>query len=156
MTAPAWYNNGKKLGEGDVLSFAYRKLIKLSDGEEYMVFEDPFSIRHMIPYVYYKDYCLEPGIDVVCRVDRINCTGRVFLEPEHPVYIPGNIEKFSISSVFYDESAECDFIRITVYDVFGNEIGCEISRNNTDNMKPGDIVELKIAGLKKGKPILTF
>lgn len=121
-----------------------------------MVMEDPFGIRHMVPFVYYKNYHIEPGMEVVCRVDHVNCTGRIFLEPEHPFYIPGETGQFHVRSVALNENNESDLIGITVSDVFGNEIRCEIDLWNNGNIKPGDTIELRIQGVKKGRPILNI
>ena len=153
MTSPAWYNEEKKLKEGDVLSFSYIRLIQLSDGEDYMVFEDPFGIRHMVPYSYYRKYPVQPGMEIVCRVDRINCTGRVFLEPEHPFYTSGKNAAFSVISV-ENISAARDIVRITVIDIFGNEIFTEINKPSATEIKAGEMIEFRVETVLKGKPVL--
>ncbi|MHC1774212.1 MAG: hypothetical protein AB9834_02245 [Lentimicrobium sp.] len=153
MTAPGWYNEGKKLAEGEVYAFTFEKLITLSDGEDYMVMEDPFGIRHMITYKYYLNYGLKPGTTVNCVVDKINCTGRVFLEPEHPVYKKGT--KFLFEFVRIQVSADrIDMSEIVVRDIFGNEIIAEfhagiVTRHLTDGLY------CQVDGFKKGRPVLA-
>lgn len=156
MTAPAFYNEGKKLIEGEVLSFDYLKIIILSDGNEYMVLEDPYGIRHMVPYIHYQNYGIEPGTKVNCRVDRINCTGRVYLEPEHPFFVIGEIIEFQVRSVSNLRKGLCDAIVIKVSDVPGNEICCEVINAENCSIQAGEIIEFRIVKIKKGKPILTI
>lgn len=152
MTAPGWYNEGKKLNEGEVYAFTFEKLITLSDEEEYMVMEDPFGIRHLVTYKYYKKYGLNPGTVVNCLVDKINCTGRVFLEPEHPVYKTGTKAFFrfpdSRNFIYQNNSPE-----LLVSDIFGNEIIVEFPEvigicNLTDGLY------CLVEGFKKGLPLL--
>ena len=45
---------------------------------------------------FYKHYGIEPGNKINCRIDKINCTGKIFLEPEHPNLINGNRYDFMI------------------------------------------------------------
>ncbi len=153
MTTPGWYNEGKKLTEGEVYAFTFKKLVTLSDGEDYMVMEDPFGIRHMITYKYYMKYGLKPGTTVNCVVDKINCTGRVFLEPEHPVYKKG--AKFFFEFVRIQLSTDrIDMSEIVVSDIFGNEIIAEI----LDGIVPRPLTEssyYQVEGFKKGRPVLN-
>jgi hypothetical protein len=152
MTTPGWYNEGKKLTEGEVYAFTFEKLITLSDGEDYMVMEDPFGIRHMIMYKYYMNYGLKPGTTVHCMVDKINCTGRVFLEPEHPVYKPG--KKFLFEFIRIQPCADLsERSEIVVRDIFGNEITTEFNNGNVPRQISGGLY-CQVEGFKKGLPVL--
>lgn len=154
MTAPGWYNNKKKLTEGEAYAFRFVKLVNLSDGEDYMVLEDPFEIRHMITYSFYRKYNLQPGTEIICRVDKINCTGRVFLEPEHPHYKIGtrcDCELLRIEKSQNDEKSFC----LIVQDIFGNEVIMEVSDEIKDNLLNGQINCL-VEGVKRGVPVLRF
>lgn len=63
-------------------------------GEEFLIVEDPFGDRHMIPMRVYKDYEIDKSDTIKCYVDKINCRGQIFLEPEHPYYKRGSVHDF--------------------------------------------------------------
>ncbi len=154
MTTPGWYNEGKKLNEGEIYPFRFIKIIPLSDNMNYMLMEDPFGIRHLMPYEYYIQYNLLPGSMVNCRVDKINCTGRVFLEPEHPYYKTGSAFNFEITG-FQDDAFQKTMRVITVRDVFGNEIYLEANDESLPMLQKGTLCCM-VEGFKKGKPVLRI
>jgi len=154
MTAPGWYNEGKKLIEGETYPFQFIRIIPLSDNMNYMLMEDPYGIRHLVPYDYYIQYDLVTGSTINCRVDKINCTGRVFLEPEHPHYkigSRGNFDLLRIEKSQNDEKIHC----LIVLDIFGNEVIMEVCDEIQDNLQNSKINCL-IEGIKKGVPVLKF
>jgi len=159
MTAPAWYNDGKKLCEGVTYPFNFIKLVPLSDHMNYMLMEDPYGIRHLVPYEFYISYNLQPGNVVCCRVDKINCTGRVFLEPEHPHYQTGSVEGFSFVGIKQDKQKDGDKCTLgsvmVVADVFGNEIRVEMPEGCFVEPLNGSVF-CRIEGFKKGKPLLSL
>jgi hypothetical protein len=154
MTAPAWYNDGKKLIEGETYTFNFIKIIPLSDNMNYMQMEDPFGIRHLVPYEFYSQYGLKPGNTVICRVDKINCTGRVFLEPEHPYYKSGESTLFKISRFEYKSEPDIRSV-IIVMDIFGNEISIELENGSMIEQNASHLLCV-VNGFKKGKPVLTI
>jgi len=84
------YNTGKViLSEGDWFPFRITKFVQLQDNSWYYVLQDINGLKHFMPAGYYKDYGFSIGIQIKCKIDRINCTGRIFLEPEHPYYQEG-------------------------------------------------------------------
>ncbi len=83
-----------KLSEGEVYPFRILKTISLGPNDDYYVLEDPNNYKIMLPKAYYDGYGFETGKIIQCRVDKINCNGRVFLEPVHPVYQEGQIYSF--------------------------------------------------------------
>lgn len=94
------YNSrNNKLEQGKWYKFILQKLVTLGDGNTYMVLEDPFSIRHFIEYLPYQVYNLSLNEEINCLVEKINCTGRVILEPKHPIYKIGEVYEFPIISV---------------------------------------------------------
>jgi hypothetical protein len=154
MTAPAWYNDGKKLTEGETYAFNFLKVVPLSDEMNYMLMEDPFGIRHLVPYEFYSQYGLKPGNTVICRVDKINCTGRVFLEPEHPYYIRGKTAQFKISRFQSGSEPDARF-GVFVFDIFGNEISIEAEDGSLIEQNSGHLSCL-VNGFRKGKPVLSL
>lgn len=154
MTAPGWYNEGKKLIEGETYPFQFIRIVPLSDNMNYMLMEDPYGIRHLVPYDYYDQYNLQTGSTVNCRIDKINCTGRVFLEPEHPFYQTGSTFYFEI--VRFQEADKRNSLPVyIVKDAFGNEIFVESERGFLNKREKGQLCCL-IKGFKKGKPVLSL
>jgi len=49
---------------------------------------------------FYQNYGIKPGNLLHCRIDKINCSGRVFLEPEHPFYQVGKQYVFKVFEKF--------------------------------------------------------
>jgi len=86
------------LKEKHSYKFLLIKTIEIN-GEELYVLEDPFGKRHTLPTIYYTHYQLNVPSEVVCKIDKINCTGRIFLEPEHPFYKIGGIYQFKIIEI---------------------------------------------------------
>jgi len=74
--------------------FRVIRKILLDDNEEYLVLEDPLKTKHLLPLKYYKNYNLEDKSEIVCYVDKINCKGKVFIDPEHPFYKIGTTYSF--------------------------------------------------------------
>lgn len=75
------------------------KMLHLADNQSYYVGIDKNGLKHLVPEHYYKHYDIKPGDIVKCRLDRINCLGRFFFEPEHPFYKRGEIYHFALKSL---------------------------------------------------------
>jgi len=71
-----------------------RKTISEIDGQEYFLVQDCFETLHLVPTIYYQNYFLPLNIPVLFYVDKINCKGEIFLEPEHPYYKIGKMYDF--------------------------------------------------------------
>lgn len=54
--------------------------------ENYFVLKDIFETKHLLPEKYYKNYNLNIGNIIKGRIDKINCQGKIFIEPEHFFY----------------------------------------------------------------------
>jgi hypothetical protein len=138
----------QKLVQGRNYVFRVHNLVKLQDEEEYFILEDPFKIKHFIPAKYYRNYNFQIGHDIICHVDKINCTGRVFLEPHHPVYEKKGIYEFRIKEI---EVKPGGITAITILDVFDNQIN--ISSNYKSSIcRDNNTIKLKISNVKKGIP----
>jgi hypothetical protein len=88
--------SNSRLKEGSQYPFKILKLIDLGDGQSNFVLQDPLGYKVLVPAKYYTGYGFEAGQGVMCRVDRINCNGRMFLEPMHPFYKEGQRYDFEI------------------------------------------------------------
>jgi len=86
-----------KFIEGQTYQFRYAK--KITTDEDFFVFEDFSGERYLIPTYYYKSYNFELGALINCLVTRIDCSGKVSFEPEHPYYKLGNIYDFQFKEL---------------------------------------------------------
>jgi len=80
--------------EGQWHNFKILKMILIPGDEEYFMLESAQRNRLLMPSKYYLDYDIKPGSSINCRIDKINCSERIFLEPEHPFYQTGQIYVF--------------------------------------------------------------
>jgi hypothetical protein len=86
-----------KLTEGNTYLFTIRRIIEMPpEGEAHYVVESEFGSKHLIPKQFYGHYNLMPGQSLRCRIDKINCSGKIYLEPEHPGCKPGDLLNFSV------------------------------------------------------------
>jgi hypothetical protein len=72
------------LKEGCLYNFIVLKSLKLPDDKEYFVTEDPRGKKHLLLKSFYESYNISVGETITCKVDKINCNGKIFLEPQHP------------------------------------------------------------------------
>lgn len=86
----------EKFSEGEWHPFRVLKTLIIPGEDEYLLVESRGGNRLLIPNKHYHNYNIAASTTIQCRIDRINCSGRVFLEPEHPFYKPGNSYSFTI------------------------------------------------------------
>lgn len=82
----------KKYIEGQVYEFTFVKKVFID--EEHLVFENKNAERFVIPSMHYRHYDLVPGQTVMCLITRVDCSGKISFEPEHPYYHIGGIYDF--------------------------------------------------------------
>lgn len=87
------YAGQHKLIEGEWYNFKIIKQIEF-ENEGYFILETPFKSRITIPSEPYKNYCFKIGEEVLCKVDKISCSGKIYFEPEHPYYKVDNAYSF--------------------------------------------------------------
>jgi hypothetical protein len=115
------------------------------------VLQDINGLKHFMPAAYYEAYGFKPGDEIQCKIDRINCTGRIFLEPKHPVYNEGNIYIFEVVG-FNENNSE----RILhVKDWVGNVIEVKVG-GTTRDVKSVNRIQCLVKNIKKGKPFLEI
>ena len=135
--------------EGKYYRFRIEGEVKGVDGEELLKLSDPNGVKHLLNTQWYKNYNLKAGETVICHIDKINCSGRIFIEPVHPVYKPDEIFDFEVVDSVKIENNNYFLIK----DVFDNKI--EIPEVDLPSgTKPGDIVPCRVLTVKKGKPVL--
>lgn len=140
----------KYLKEGLTYPFIVLKDTVLPDGSEVWIFQDIIGQKILLEKKNYVKYPIHAGETISCRVDRINCSGRIYLEPPHPVYADERVYEFDI--VKKGESRGRGIIAV-VRDIFGNELNVDISTSTVAKII-NNKVELKVKLLKKGIPVV--
>jgi len=147
------YNTGNIiLTEGEWFPFRIHKFVQLQDEEWYYILEDINGLRHFISAEYYKKYGFHPGDRINCKIDKINCTGRIFLEPRHPFYNEGETYLFDV--VKYPDDNDPKNIIIT--EIFGNTIKVPLSMNVNSEVNAEIKLRCIVKSIKKGIPILEI
>ena len=86
-----------KLKEGRRYNFNVEKIISLND-IDYYVLSGPDKRKYLLDIEDYTSYNIKPGVQLDCRVDKINCQGEIFLEPRHPYYEEGKSYSFNVNN----------------------------------------------------------
>ena len=80
------YRKRLQLEQGQFYHFKLHKQSQCPEGLDYFVLVDPQDDKHLVPVKYYSSYNLKIGNSYLCKVDKINCLGHIFIEPPHPFY----------------------------------------------------------------------
>lgn len=124
----------------------------LEDEKTYMVFEDFCGTRHFVDYSIYEKYNLRIHTPIKCLLQKINCVGRIFLEPMHPVYRRGSTYVFKVTYVHFDQITQF----ITVDDCYANSIRIDISHLPIKTLIIGNEIKATVINIKKGVPELVM
>jgi len=90
--------NNSLLTEGTSHPFMLLGQMEFGKGELYFVLRDPLGYKMLMPAGFYENYGFTEGQEIICRVDKINCNGRMFLEPQNPWYKEGEVYEFDVVS----------------------------------------------------------
>ncbi len=140
-----------KFIEGNWYLFRINKVITIPEKGDFFVIVHDSGRKLLLNSSYYDNYNYQIGQEIKCRIDKVNCTGQIFLEPEHPVYKEGEYYDFEVLN-----STNCNenlFI-IEVLDVFTTSI--QVIAKIPDNINVGSKIRFKVIRVKKGKPILDL
>jgi len=141
----------KDFKEGHNYTFHIIKEVQIDKDELYFVLEDPTGNRHLLNETDYKHYTnLISGTDIECRIDKVNCTGKIFMEPENPIYKPGLTYSFIIESkVPKDNAFGYPILELSVKDEFGHSNKLDIIPREK-NLEINELIELKVENIRKG------
>ena len=93
------------------------------DDEEFFVLRSRQNSRHLLSKNLYAAYGISPGMEITCKVDKVNCSGKMFLEPEHPHYKTGGVYDFNVIRTISITNSVGNVEKMTVVsDIAGNEI----------------------------------
>jgi len=141
----------KQLIEGRRYPFIVMKtLVMRGDDRKFIVLEDPFHNRHLLPADLYGNYNLKPGKKILCHIDKINCDGKIFIEPEHPCYAVGKTYDFEF--IRYEKRINqigaSEDVAI-VKDVLGNELVAPINEPDK-KLKKSMTIPCRVKAIRKG------
>ena len=144
-----------RLTEGEYYSFTILKSISLGPDEEYYVMREPHGFKLLMPKKYYVRYGFYSGQQIRCRVDKVNCIGRVFLEPKHPFYVEGEKYNFDVIGVEKYVDNQGMVQHIVVRDVLGYEWCVSATKKSVVNTQAGRLCCL-VQRIKKGRLLLKI
>lgn len=139
------------LQEGNIFRFKVEKKIALPDGEYFILLAE-FNNKYLLPSKYYSEYNIQIGQEIICSIDRINCNGKVFLEPQNPIYSIGDRD------IFIYQGAEERIKHKTkekyqIFNVIGVKTNHAIIIENLENnsCSQGDKILCEVVKIKKGE-----
>ncbi len=148
--------NNSRLVEGKYYPFQILKTIHLEPENPLYVLTDPLGYKVLMPKKYYLHYGFKEGQLIQCRVDKINCNGRMFLEPLHPHYSEGNYYDFPIIEKGVQKNIlNKDEQYLKVQDVFKQNWIVRFSSDELSTLK-SITIKCKLDRIKKGKLFLSI
>lgn len=145
-----------KLKEGEKYKFNVEKIVEMPvTKEKYYLLKHSSANRLLLPCLNYEGYGIQTGSQIICKVDKINCSGKIFLEPMHPRYREGEnyyfnyLETKTITNSIGEEQ-KVHFVR----DDYGKIWFCPAGEKPPVVNSDGQI-ECKILIIKKGNIYLT-
>ena len=142
--------------EGEYYPFYVEKRIHLPEmGYNYVV-KDSHGMKYLLREEIYADYGIKPGTTITCKVDKINCRGEVFLEPDNPwfkesVYYPFKYLRSTRRTDSEGNEREC----LIVADERGKEHYL-FGENDAEKHVQGEIMKLLVKRITKGEIDLSF
>lgn len=147
------YNSGNIIfTEGKWFPFRIHNLVQLQDDSWYFVLQDGNGLKHFMPAEFYENYGLKPGDDISCKIDRINCTGRIFIEPKHPCYKEGECYYFDIIK---DANSDIENV-LMVRENLGNIIKIPVNGIKKVDINEEKSVRCIVKSISKGRLILEI
>ncbi|MCX7697754.1 MAG: hypothetical protein N2Z72_08715 [Bacteroidales bacterium] len=126
-----------------------KKIIDTGE-QKYYVMEDIVSKKnYLLPFEYYHKYHFQAGQKISATIDKINCSGEIFIEPDHPYYETGKCYWFNLISMKKNEKS----IELIVKDILENQLSLCFTEIPTIH---NNQVFLCVKGIRKGLPILCL
>ena len=144
-----------KLEEGSSYPFKITGKIDLPDGNEYFVLQDPNDVKHLLLTHYYKKFDFKLGQTIQCRIDKINCNGKIYLEPEHPHYMLNHSYEFPFKAYDNYQDKDNNLYQFAIFtDTFNNEIKIPAD-TLPEKIAPGTSIKFHVSRIKKGRVYLS-
>jgi hypothetical protein len=147
--------SNSRLTEGEYYPFKILKTISIDHDCPMFVMQDPLGYKILMPASFYKYYGFKQGHVIQCRVDRINCNGRMFLEPLHPYYIEGNTYDFPFVKKGTRKNLldELEYY-VTVFDIYNQEWTVKLLSEKT-LQSIDQRIRCRVERIKKGRLFLS-
>lgn len=139
-----------KFEEGIWYSFSISGIVNIPEKGEHFILLHDSGRKMLLRTDYYVKYNFAIGQTIQCHIDKVNCTGQVFLEPKHPFYKNGEVYQFEIVKTIVEEDSP---FNATVIDIYGNTIDVWVGSLN--DLKAQQVISLKVNQVRKGIPILS-
>lgn len=148
--------NQYKFTEGEIHRF---KIVGYTEipgtSESFYILINPLGGKHLLKAIHYKHYDLHEGQTIHCKIDKINCSGKIYLEPENPIYKEGEIYSFELIKIINQVNSVGEEEKAAIVkDKFGIELTCslpidfEAEQNETR-------IKCKVLRIKKGELFLS-
>jgi len=145
-----------KLKEGETYRFKIRGKKKFPDGEYCYIMQDPFGYQHYMPAGYYEKYNIDNLEYLDCKVDKINCSGKIFLEPPHPDYVVGESYDFNCIEIRKEDDGMGGSMHIAIVkDRLGKESDLRIAPVFAEKHHPPFTIHCRVERIKKGGVFLS-
>lgn len=96
----------------------------------------PDQKKYLLPEESYQNYHLKTGQTITCTIDKINCSGKIFLEPDHPYYKIGERYDFLVMRIAEQENfLGSPQLMAWVRDLHGLEWPCPVDK--AEGIEPG-------------------
>ncbi len=141
--------------EGTWHDFVIMNIIMVPGEGEHLVLLSGNQSRFLLPATPYQQYGFEKDMRIRCRIDKINCNGKVYLEPAHPLYRQGQSYDFEFirQETRYDQAGNP--IPGWIFpDSLGNEIFTPV-RPGSVPPDPGNPVTCEVSRIKNARLSLT-
>lgn len=147
--------NQYKFSEGESHLFKIAGYTEIPDtNDSFFILENKFGGKHLLKAWPFKHYKLEIGSEVICRIDKINCSGKIFLEPENPFYKSGEVYDFEVIRISSQTNSVGETENtIIVKDRFEHENSCPLPENITSD-QIAEKIKCKVVRIKKGQLFL--
>lgn len=149
--------NQYKFTEGEIHTFKITGYTEIPGTDEsFFILENQFGGKHLLKSHHYEQYNLTVGEGVVCKIDKINCSGKIYLEPENPFYKPGNTYEFDVEATKEQINSVGEKENVVVVkDRFGNDTTCSLPPD-FDTTQLSNKIKCKVLRIKKGQLFLSI
>ena len=145
-----------KLTEGKTYPFKITGSIVSPDGLEYFKLSDINNVKHLLRKDYYTKYNLEVGQTINCKIDKINCSGKIFLEPLHPYYESGNFYEITYLKLKKIINSAGETEKIVLFtDSFENKIKVPFE-DLPRKLIAGEKLDCRVVKIKKGRLLISI
>lgn len=143
------------LEEGKYYPFRVTGSVILPDGSDCFILTDVNGVKHLLYKEFYSNYKLTLNKEILCRIDKINCTGKIFIEPEHPYYKLGSSYTFVFDHYVHLEGSDGDTERLAVLkNGYAEDIFLAADEVETP-LKEGEQLTAVVEKIKKGRVYIT-